>query len=179
MKKKKALWVLLASLVCLFASYKLIENMQAKEEPEQEEESVYITQMDDVVHFSYTDESSKSSMGFTKKEDVWYYEEDESVSLDQSILESMVDTFANIEAIRQLEEPDALEDYGLEEPMYTITLEDADGNTVTVYVGDGAGENYYVAVDKKENVYTASDYIVSVMEFNLESLTEVEETESE
>ncbi len=174
MKKKKTIPVLLVVLLVLIGCYFMIEDMQEKKAAEEADSTTYVTKIDDLVSMKYGT-SDTNTMSFVKKDDVWYYEADETISLDQSSIESMVSVFSNLAAVRVLEEPDALEDYGLEEAKYTLTLEDASGNVTTVYVGDAVDGNYYVTVNEKEVVYTVGSSIVSSMQFEIESLEAVEE----
>lgn len=179
MKKRKntmltLLIILVVLLLCYFVIGKLQEN-QKDEEPV--EETVYAVEVDDIVSITYTD--GTSTMAFTKTDDTWTYDADTTIALEQSTMESMASSLGTIVAERVIEEPDALADYGLEEPAYTIELQDSDGNVTTIYVGNQADSYYYLTVGDKEVVYTVSSSVVSSMEFDIESLKEVEETEEE
>lgn len=177
MKKNKTLWILLIVLVCLVGAYVLIKNMQ-ENQTEEQEEAIVITEIEGLVKFSY--QKGSSSMAFVKEDDIWYYEDDKNVALEQSTIESMASILGRIDAVREIEKPDALEDYGLENPLYTITLEDSDGTVTTLYIGNGADENYYLTLGEKEAVYTVGYTVVDTLEFDLASLLEVEEeTETE
>lgn len=176
MKKKMTIPVLFVVLLALIGCYFMIGDMQEKKAAQEVESTTYVTKIEELVSMKYGS-SDSNSMSFVKKDDVWYYEADETISLDQSAVEAMVSVFTNLTAVRTLNKPDDLEDYGLKEAKYTLTLEDASGNVTTVYVGDAADENYYVTINEKEIVYTVGSSIVDSMQFNIESLEEVEETE--
>ena len=59
-----------------------------------------------------------------------------------------------LSADRELEDADALEEYGLDHPTYTVTLTDEDGTVTTIKVGNATGNDYYATVDDTEKVYT-------------------------
>lgn len=176
MKKKMTIPIFLVVLLVLIGCYFMIGDMQEKKAAQEADSTTYVTKIEDIVSLKYGS-SDANVMSFVKKDDIWYYETDETISLDQSSVESMVSVFTNLVAVRTLEEPDALEDYGLEEAKYTLTLEDTSGNVTTVYVGNAVDGNYYVTINEKEIEYTVGSSIVDSMQFNIESLKEVEQTE--
>ena len=178
-KRRKTMIWLLGILAVFLLCYFIIEKIQENAVDEEVvEETIYAVEMEDVVSVKYTDGTTE--MSFVKTDDVWYYEADETITLDQSLMETMVDSLSFVAAEKAITEPDALADYGLEEAAYTIELTDASGNTVKIYVGnDVDGYSYYLAVDDKAVVYTVDSSVVSSLEFDVESLTEVEETEDE
>ncbi|MBQ8559765.1 MAG: DUF4340 domain-containing protein [Tyzzerella sp.] len=175
MKKRKntmltLLIILVVLLLCYFVIGKIQENQKDNEPAE---ETVYAVEVDDIVSMTYSDGSS--TMAFTKADDTWTYDADATIALEQSTIESMASTFGTIAAERVIEEPDALADYGLEEPAYTIELQDSDGNVTAIYVGNQVDSYYYATVGDKEVVYTVSSSVVSAMKFDVEELKEVEE----
>ena len=177
-KRKNTMLALLVILAVLIVCYFVIGKIQENQEEEPSEETTYAVSMDDIVSIKYSD--GTSTMTFTKTDDTWSYEEDTTVALEQSTMESMADTFGKIIANRILEEPDALSDYGLEEPAYTIELADKEGNVTTVYIGNQTGSDYYLTVGDKKVVYTVSSSVVNAMEFDVEELREAsEENEGE
>ena len=177
-KRKNTMLALLVILAVLIVCYFVIGKIQENQEEEPSEETTYAVSMDDIVSIKYSD--GTSTMTFTKTDDTWSYEEDTTVALEQSTMESMADTFGKIIANRILEEPDALSDYGLEEPAYTIEMADKEGNVTTVYIGNQTGSDYYLTCGDKKVVYTVSSSVVNAMEFDVEELREAsEENEGE
>ena len=178
-KRKNTMLTLVVILVVLLLCYFVIGKIQENQiENETVEETVYAVEVDDIVSMKYTD--GTSTMAFTKTDGTWIYDADAMVALEQSTIESMVSTFDTIVALHVIEEPDELSDYGLEEPVYTIELQDSDGNVTKIYVGNQADSYYYyLTVGDKEVVYTVSSSVVSAMEFDIEELKEVEEETEE
>lgn len=178
-KRRKTMTGILILMAVLLLCYFVIVKIQENADDEEViEETLYAVELEDVVSVKYTDGTTE--MSFIKTDDVWYYEADETITLDQSLMETMVSSLSFIEATKEITEPDALSDYGLEEAAYTIELTDGSGKTIKVYVGNAVDSySYYLAVDDKEVVYTVDSSVVSALEFDVESLEEVEETEEE
>lgn len=177
-KRKNTMLTLVVILVVLLLCYFVIGKIQENQKDnEPVEETVYAVEASDIVSMTYSD--GTSTMAFTKADDTWTYDADATIALEQSTIESMASTFGTIAAERVIEEPDALADYGLEEPAYTIELQDSDGNVTKIYVGNQADSYYYLTVGDKDVVYTVSSSVVSAMEFDVEALEEVEETDEE
>lgn len=172
-KRQNTMLTLLVILAVLVVCYFVIGKIQENQEEEPAEETTYAVSMDDIVSIKYSD--GTSTMTFTKTNDTWNYEEDTTVALEQSTMESMAGTFGKIIANRTLEEPDALSDYGLEEPAYTIELTDKEGNVTTIYIGNQTDSDYYLTVGDKKVVYTVGSSVVNAMEFDVEELREVSE----
>lgn len=114
-------------------------------------------------------------MAFEKEDGSWYYAKDKAFPLKQSYLETMESEFGNVNATRALENPDALSDYGLDEPAYTIQLKTMDGTQTNLYIGDTAGEDYYLTLDDKKDVYTVESSVVSAMMYDLNDMIQFEE----
>ncbi len=175
-KRNKTMISLLVLLAVLLLLYFAIGKLQKKPKEETAGEPVYVTEIKDVVSIKYSDGTKE--MSFVKKDDVWQYEADGAITLDQSLMESMVSSFSSIKAEKEITKPDALSDYGLEEAAYTIELTDASGKTTSIYIGnDVDGSSYYLTVGEKKVVYTASSSLVDAMKFDIEALKEVKETE--
>lgn len=177
-KRNKTMIWLFVILVVLLLLYFIIGKMQKNSKDEVAEETIYATEVKDVVSIKYSDGTKE--MSFVKNDDVWQYEADETITLDQSLMESMVSSFSSIKAEKEITKPDALSDYGLEKAAYTIELTDALGKTTSIYIGnDVDGSSYYLTVGEKKVVYTVGGSVVDAMKFDIETLKEVEETEEE
>ena len=72
----------------------------------------------------------------------------------QSYPKTVADAMGQLNADRELEDADALEEYGLDHPTYTVTLTDEAGTMTTIKVGNATGNDYYATVDDTEKVYT-------------------------
>lgn len=169
MKKYKSLIILLAVLVVLVVAYVVTGQLKKKSaEKENEQKQIAVLDMSDITSIQYT--NGTDTMSFIKEDGTWYSESDKEFPLQQSSLESMAETFGTLSANRELTDGDTLADYGLEEPQYTITLKDADGEQQNIYIGNAAGEDYYMTVGDKEKIYTVDYSVVNAMNFDLDSM---------
>lgn len=169
MKKYKSLVILLAVLVVLVVAYVVTGQLKKKSaEKENEQKQIAVLDMSDITSIQYT--NGTDTMSFIKEDGTWYSESDKEFPLQQSSLESMAETFGTLSANRELTDGDTLADYGLEEPQYTITLKDADGEQQNIYIGNAAGEDYYMTVGDKEKIYTVDYSVVNAMNFDLDSM---------
>lgn len=169
MKKYKSLIILLAVLVVLVVAYVVTGQLKKKSaEKENEQKQIAVLDMSDITSIQYT--NGTDTMSFIKEGGTWYSESDKEFPLQQSSLKTMAETFGTLSANRELTDGDTLADYGLEEPQYTITLKDADGEQQNIYIGNAAGEDYYMTVGDKEKIYTVDYSVVNAMNFDLDSM---------
>ena len=169
MKKYKSLVILLIVLVVLVVAYVVTGQLKKKSaEKENEQKQIAVLDMSDITSIQYT--NGTDTMSFIKEGGTWYSESDKELPLQQSSLKTMAETFGTLSANRELTDGDTLADYGLEEPQYTITLKDADGEQQNIYTGNAAGEDYYMTVGDKEKIYTVDYSVVNAMNFDLDSM---------
>lgn len=173
MKKYKSLIILLAVLVVLVVAYVVTGQLKKKSaEKENEEKQIAVLDMSDITSIQYM--NGTDTMSFIKEDGTWYSESDKEFPLQQSSLKTMAETFGTLSANRELTDGDTLADYGLEEPQYTITLKNADGEEQNIYIGNAAGEDYYMTVGDKEKIYTVDYSVVNAMNFDLDSMLQKE-----
>lgn len=173
MKKYKSLIILLAVLVVLVVAYVVTGQLKKKSaEKENEQKQIAVLDMSDITSIQYT--NGTDTMSFIKEDGTWYSESDKEFPLQQSSLKTMAEIFGTLSANRELTDGDTLADYGLEEPQYTITLKDADGEQQNIYIGNAAGEDYYMTVGDKEKIYTVDYSVVNAMNFDLDSMLQKE-----
>lgn len=142
MKNKKAVPILIAVLAVLLVVYFGLQSWNKKQEEEEESgESILVTELDADTITAVSYNVGNGELAFEKQDDTWYYAEDKDFPLDQSYLQNIVDGMCAITADRKLEDGDALADYGLEEPAYTVQLTDSEGNTTQIGFGDLTGDN--------------------------------------
>lgn len=174
MSRKRTLCIILILLAVLFASNWMLESwsekQQEQEAKQEEAEKIYLTEAEELTAFSYSDGSGE--MSFTKKDDQWIYDDDVEIPLDQSVMKSTAGSITSLTAVRKLEDPDPLGDYGLDEPLYTVRYRDSDGEETDLLIGNGAGENYYATVGDAGEVYTISSDFQNWMQFDLAGLVQ-------
>ena len=153
MKKKKGPVILIGVLVLLLILYFALSTWNKKQDSK-EEETVKVTDLktSEITGVKY--DLGTGEMNFEKDGDTWYYTADKDFPLRQSSPKTVADAMGQLSADRELEDADALEEYGLDHPTYTVTLTDEDGTVTTIKVGNATGNDYYATVDDTEKVYT-------------------------
>lgn len=172
-KKKKTIILLVMILLLVVANGVASawnDKSEKKKEKEAEASKIYLTDAGDITAYSYSD--GNQNMSFTKADDTWEYDEDNEIPVNQDTVQSTVDAIRQMEAVRELENPDQLSDYGLDKPSYTIQFQDNDGVTTEILIGNGAGENYYATVGDSGKVYTISSDFQNYLQFDLTNLVQ-------
>lgn len=173
MKKHKSLVMLLSVLVVLIAAYVAVSQLNKKSDNEQDKKTeIKVESLADITSIQYT--NGTETMEFVKEDDMWYSASDRNFPLQQSSVETIVNAFESLTANRELKDADALADYGLEEPQYTVILKNADGKEQKIYIGNTAGEDYYMTLDQKEKIYTVGYEVVNALNFDLDSMLQRE-----
>lgn len=164
MKQKKILLILCVVLVAFVGAYYgasvYIETKEAElaaEEAIQEVlNTIYITEVDEDTIVEVTWSYYGEVLSFELDGEEWIYTEDIDVAIDSYYIETVIQSFSNITAVRELVGGDELSSYGLEEAVHYVILTDDSGVETTYYIGNEAEEDYYLAVNDKANIYTAS-----------------------
>ena len=129
-RKKKKTIILLAMILLLVvangAASAWNDKSEKKKEKEAEASKIYLTDASDITAYSYSDGSQ--NMSFAKVDDTWEYDEDNEITMNQDTVQSTADAIRQMEAVRELKNPDQLSDYGLDKPSYTIQFQDNDGD---------------------------------------------------
>lgn len=178
-KKIKGVWILSGALILLLAVYFGMrawnQNREEKEEQQAEADTVHVTETAaaDIVSLKF--DVGSGEMEFTKENDTWYYAPDRDFPLVQSYPEDMAAAAGNIIADRELTDGDALEDYGLDEPVYTLEYTDSEGNVTQVCFGNTTGDYYYVTVGDTGKVYTVKSTITDSFNYTLADIAQYDE----
>lgn len=177
MKKYKSMIILLAVFVVFFALYFVMGKVNEYQATKDIEETIMVTDFDSLVSLEYSD--GATTMSFVKEDDAWVWAGEEEITLDSDSVETIANVLSQVEAVRVLEGADELSSYGLEKPVYTITMENEAGTTLTLYIGDVVDDNYYATTNDKVVVYTIGSSAVTNMEFDITVLEAEEEEETE
>ena len=181
-KSKKVRNLIIGLVVLLLLAAALVVLLLTTSAPEEEaESSAYESTLVDLV-VSEADDINELTVenaggGFdiirvseaTEDEDAVYgIEELESFLTDESELSSIIDQFANVSAMRLIEEnaPDIAK-YGLDDPTYVVTTYYDDGTTHTFTVGDilPTDNGAYMMFDDDPNVYSMGDTKMSRLDY--------------
>ena len=175
MKQKKTMVILiliLAVLASIYGGLKAWGKKAAEKEAGAAAEKITVMDLKNLSSFSYS--NGQETMSFVKEDGTWKLEDDKEIRLNQSTVESIGEAAADLAAVRELKEPDDLDDYGLTKPSYTIDLTTEDGDKETLYVGDAAGEDYYAMTEGTQKVFTISGSLVSALQFDLSGLAQLD-----
>lgn len=115
-----------------------------------------------------------------KKQDVWYDEEEESLSINQTLVENMLASISPLKAVSRIDDVTDLEQYGLKNPQRTISFETA-SQTYQYQVGDynSVSGIYYLKEPESNTVYVVSSVTVTRFNKSLEDLVESAEEKTE
>lgn len=168
MRQKRSLTILILVFAGLLALYAGISFYQKKQSSKSRSSSkLTVKELESITSISY---NNGEDLSFIKKNGTWYNKKDSEYPLEQTYLKNMASQFQNMQAVRKLENGDSLEEYGLENPAYTIKVKDKKGTEATYYIGNASGENYYLTLDDKSQIYTVSSDITSNLSYSLKDM---------
>ena len=184
-KQKKQLLVLLVLLILLILAYigiSFYNTSKEEEEAEQAEaETIHVTSLSvsDITEFSYVLDGE--TLSFTKNGSDWSYDADQSIDIDEDVLETLLEKTADITSTEEVTEYDNLADFGLEEPANVISLTTEEATT-TIYVGseNEVTGDYYLMLADGDTIYVVDSTVATGFNKTIEDLTaEPEDTETE
>ena len=161
MKKKKGPLILICVLVLLLILYFALSTWNKKQDSK-EEETVKVTDLKTSETTGVKYDLGTGEMNFEKDGDTWYYTADKDFPLRQSYPKTVADAMGQLNADRELEDADALEEYGLDHPTYTVTLTDEDGTVTTIKVGNATGKVYTIPATSLDDIQTELDQIAQL-----------------
>ena len=183
-KQKREMIIIVAVLLLLILGYLLLRANNARQEALETQAAaeavITVTDFDasDITALSY--QLDGETLSFTKTDDVWNYDADTSIDLDEDAVEDLISTVSNLTAETKIDEYNDLSEYGLEEPVNTIKLSMESGDLI-IYVGsqNQVTGNYYIQIDGQDELYLIATDLSSEFASTVEDLTvEEEETES-
>lgn len=176
-KKSKTIGILLGVLVILLVVFFGLKQWNASVEKKKEKKSsaevVHIFEADGLIKMAYEDNTGQS-MAFEKEGGIWKYSPDTTIAMAETTMSTMEETFSDIQAVKEIAEPDALSDYGLDEPQYKLTLKGNDGKERVFLVGNAVGENYYFMEEGQDKVYTVASELTDQMAWTLADVAQKE-----
>lgn len=175
-RRKRTIIALGATCLVLLGGYFGIlrwnESQEVKATNTEEAEKIYITDYNGLTELAFN--VGSGDMHFVKTEEEWQVADYSKFPLQQEYVERMEQDLIHLQAERELKEADSLADYGLEEPVYTITMKSSEGEEHSLYIGNTTGESYYAALDDKAVVYTISSVLLSELQYSLEELAQLD-----
>lgn len=184
-KQKKQMVILVILLILLILAYIGVhfysKKQEEKEEAKMETEKITVTDIEvsDITQFSYVLDGT--TLSFTKNGTEWIYDDDQSVDIDESALETLLKKAAKITATDEVTEYDSLTDFGLDDPSNTITLK-TDAGLTTIYIGsqNEITNEYYLKTGESDTIYVVDSATATGFDKSIEELTaKSDDTETE
>ena len=132
MKKNK--WKLpaagLAALALLLGLYGVLRATNAEnEEGETEGEALTAMASEDITELAVTIDGQEAV--FVREDSEWKKSGEDSFPVNKDKLDTLAETFSGLTADRELSDIEDLSEYGLDSPVSTVSLTDAEGETVS------------------------------------------------
>ncbi|MCD7922423.1 MAG: DUF4340 domain-containing protein [Clostridiales bacterium] len=169
MRKKQYLTLMIILIIIVAALIAVIlgKRVQTKKaEAEEEASIVYVNafEISDVTAFSY--QLDGETVSFELQDEQWVYTGDTTMEIDTEEVESFLTTMSEMEADSVIEDAENTEQYGLDDPSQTFTVEFSDGSAQTYEFGienDMIGGYYLQTTDSAGDgtVYLISSSIVT------------------
>lgn len=174
MKRKKRMLLLLGLLIILCGAYGGIRgwnaHLKSEKAAKKKTQTVKIINAENLAKINYT--KGNKNMSFVKKNNTWKYAKDKSITLIQSSVEQIASTVSSLTTVETIEDPDALSDYGLADPVYTVKYETEAGKKGTLEIGNASGEDYYAKVQGEDTVYMIDSTLVESLQFSISSFAD-------
>lgn len=158
MMKPKGLIALLIVLAVLLGSYIYISYQPKKDSKAQEEsKKIELSKLDENKITKMTLSSGKGNLIFEKRGSSWVLEGNPGVKLDQSAINALTKSFANLYSDKLVsEDSKEFENFGLKTPVVTASAVLDGGGETTLYVGNKTpqGNTYYAMLKDISKVYT-------------------------
>ena len=148
MKRAKKLLILLGVLIVVcaaaFAASKLNPELNTGND-DTDGSAVFTLDADSVtaLSFKYT-----GSLSFEHDNGTWYSNDDPDFPLDSSRIDRMVSAISSISAERTIDQPAALSEYGLSDPICQVTVDTGSGEQSVLSFGNEAelGGSRYMSI---------------------------------
>lgn len=161
--------VLLCALIGVEAALSW-QNSQEETEAETEGVTPLEISADDLTEMTVKNENGTFTL-VKDADGVWSNKEDAQFPLDEDTWTAKLSSLESMTAVRTLEEPEDLAEYGLDDAAIQVTLVTADGST-ELYIGNQneSTYDYYVYVDSPDTVYTVGSSAATAMDCGLYDL---------
>ena len=177
--RKKALIIAMICLAAAAVLYLLVVKMNQKEansESDDSDDSLVISSVDSGQITAISYEKDGKSLSFIKEDGTWYDAEDKKFPVNQDSLTTMTNTLGAVSAIRKLEKPEALSEYGLDSPVLTVRYTASDGKEAEFIVGDtnDAAGGAYLKISGDDAVYLVSSDFADSFNSDIYQLADME-----
>ena len=172
MKRGRKL-LLLALVVMAGASIAAIKMNpgESGEDSSEEITAIYTVDAESVTKLSWT--YNGETVTLVDAGDGWMYEDDRNFPLDESCLDDMLSAISTVTASKVIEDVEDLAQYGLEDPVCSVTV--TAGKTSELRIGNetGLGGQRYLSLGDG-NVYLVDSSLLSSFSYDLYSIIQKE-----
>lgn len=161
MKRSRKMLLLLAVLAVFAGGYAAVSRIGSQKTTQVSEQTgsfaLLDTQADGITAVSWTD--GEETVAFERRDGAWVKTGDEGFPVNQDALDALAGRAAALTATRELTDVSERGDYGLNEPVFTLTVTVDGGGTIAIAQGDETPfeDGYYVSVTGRDAIYTVSD----------------------
>ena len=161
--------VLLCALIGVEAALSW-QNSQEETEAETEGVTPLEISADDLTEVTVKNENGTFTL-VKDADGVWSNKEDAEFPLDVDTWTTKLSSLESMTAVRTLEDPEDLTEYGLDDAAVQVTLVTEDGST-ELHIGNQneSTYDYYVYVDSPDTVYTVGSSAATAMDCGLYDL---------
>lgn len=180
-QKKQFIGICILVVLCVAAYFGLkVYNEKAaeKEQQEAEEKKIEAFSIDKEKVNSFSYQVDGNTITFEKEEDIWYYKEDHSISIDQDAISTMLESAAEVTAEQKLENVEDISEYGFDSPTNILTFEMEDGTrTITIGMQNEITSEYYIMDNNSDAIYVVQTNLNATFSKSVEDVTAEEEEE--
>lgn len=170
MKRIKKLIILIVVFIIFIAIYMSTSYLNPKDDAT--DESVAVKEIDENSIKQISWEKDGESITLVKKDDVWSYLNNESFAIDQSYPKSMLSAISNLKSSQVLSEAENLSEYGLDKPVFVISVLSDDDTTTTYSIGNmnETTNKYYLILNEDTSIYMVDSTLISAFNYKLDDL---------
>lgn len=170
MKKQKTLLIVVLivaiAMVGLYLAMGIISGQ--KEETGDDVKTVaMLTELEDVTYVQY--KNVEGTVTLAKTDDAWKCEENAELELVDGYIDEKAAELGNIEG--KLVEDAKKEDCGLEEPVYALTVKNAE-KEVKLVLGVNEEGYCYAMLEGKSEIYEISEDVIEILNMSADSFAE-------
>lgn len=160
-QRKQMLILLVVCLICV-GGFLFLQNADLEKKDETTETENYKLEVFETEKVSELIVSGENELHFIKKDGVWILADDESLSLDQATVNSLVTNLGKIYTDTKIGTVEDLNEFGLKDPVLTVDVILEDGSEAEIRGGlyNDLAYGYYIQVNEDPEVYLADGYVI-------------------
>lgn len=171
-RTKKMALLSVALLVMICATALAFHLNPELDDSQSDTTSIFTLDPDAVTSLSWTYE--KETVALSKEDGEWNYTEDSTFPLNDSYVESMLTALSDVGATKTIESVSDLSQYGLDEPVCSITVSTDTEATLTIGSETEMGGERYLSMDDG-NVYLVDSSLLDYFAYDLYDIVQKED----